>query len=175
MWCKAWTKRSTTSKQTPERNLNASNAVVVDSLTGRAGVVVHDLGERRRRPEPHARRRANARVQCRECPVSLRRQLSLAAPNADVDGLIYLLRDNLQRADAFVSTAEEQIERSWGGGGDEGSDGNGDDDVLRRRNQVEYLVEAARLPVRAAICTGEELDVEWSRHRTGLHEHRRRT
>ena len=47
--------------------------------------------------------------------------------------------------------------------------------VLRRRNQVEYLVEAARLSVRAAIRTGEELDVERRRHRTGLHEHRGRT
>jgi len=47
--------------------------------------------------------------------------------------------------------------------------------VLRRRNQVEYLVEAARLSVRAAIRTGEELDVERSRYRTGLHEHRGRT
>ena len=37
------------------------------------------------------------------------------------------------------------------------------------------LVEAARLSVRAAIRTGEELDVERSRHRTGLHEHRGRT
>lgn len=107
--------------------------------------------------------------------MSLRRQLSLAAPSADVDGLIYLLRDNLRRAVAFVSTVEEQIERSWGGGGNEGGDGNGDDDILRRRNQVEYLVEAARLSVRAAIRTGEELDVERSRHRTGLHEHRGRT
>jgi hypothetical protein len=47
--------------------------------------------------------------------------------------------------------------------------------VLRRRNQVKHLVEAARLSVRAAIRTGEELDVERSRQRTGLHEHRGRT
>jgi hypothetical protein len=107
--------------------------------------------------------------------VTRRQQLGPAAPSADVDGLLYLLRDNLRRADAFVSTAEEQIERSWGGGGDEGGDGNGDDDVLRRGNQVEYLVEAARLSVRVAIRTGEELDVERSRHRAGLHEPRGRT
>ena len=37
------------------------------------------------------------------------------------------------------------------------------------------LVEAARLSVRAAIRTGEELDVERSRHRMRLHEHRGRT
>jgi hypothetical protein len=37
------------------------------------------------------------------------------------------------------------------------------------------LVEAARLSVRAAIRTGEDLDVERGRHRTGLHEHRGRT
>lgn len=104
-----------------------------------------------------------------------RRQLGPAAPSADVDGLLYLLRDNLRRADAFVSTAEVQIERPWGGGSDEGGDGNGGHDVLRRRNQVEYLVEAARLSVRTAIRTGEELDVERGRHRTGVHEHRGRT
>jgi hypothetical protein len=40
---------------------------------------------------------------------------------------------------------------------------------------VKHLVEAARLSVRAAIRTGEELDVERSRQRTGLHEHRGRT
>jgi hypothetical protein len=34
-------------------------------------------------------------------------------PSADVADPIYLLRDNLRRADAFVSTAEKQIERSW--------------------------------------------------------------
>lgn len=37
------------------------------------------------------------------------------------------------------------------------------------------LVEAAKPSVRAAIRTGEELDVESDRHRTGLHEHRERT
>lgn len=31
-----------------------------------------------------------------------RRQLSPMAPGADVDGLLYLLRDNLRRADAFI-------------------------------------------------------------------------
>lgn len=80
----------------------------------------------------------------------------------------------LNAANAVVVDSLTGVERSCGGAGDEGVDGNDGDDVLRRRNQVEYLVEAARLPVRAAIRKGEELDVE-RRYRTGLHEHRGRT
>ena len=79
-----------------------------------------------------------------------RRQLGPVAPRADVDGLLYLLRDNLRRADAFITTAEEQSDRSWGGGEDHSSD----DGVLRRRNQ------AAKLAVRAGNYTGEEIAAE---------------
>jgi hypothetical protein len=45
MGCRIRTKRSTTSKQAPERKLNAANAIVVDSLTDDAVAVAHDLGE----------------------------------------------------------------------------------------------------------------------------------
>jgi hypothetical protein len=38
-----------------------------------------------------------------------------AATGPDLDGLLYTLRDNLRRADAFITTAERQIEESWRG------------------------------------------------------------
>ena len=90
-----------------------------------------------------------------------RRQLGPVAPRADVDGLLYLLRDNLRRADAFITTAEEQIERSWGGGEDQGGDDSGGDGVLRRRNQ------AAKLAVQAGNYTGEEIAAEIATRRWG--------
>lgn len=83
-----------------------------------------------------------------------RRQLGPVASRADVDGLFYLLHDNLRRADAFITTAEEQIERSWGGGEDQGGDDSGAAGVLRRRNQ------AAKLAVRAGNYTCEEIAAE---------------
>ena len=92
-----------------------------------------------------------------------RRQLSPAAPCANVDGLLCVLRDNLGKADAFISTAEELIERSWDGEGEEG--GDGDDSVMRRRNHVEHLVESAKLAVRAAAYTGQELEERAQRRR----------
>ena len=82
----------------------------------------------------------------------------------DVDQLLCLLRDNLRRADTFVSTAEELVERSWGDetrAEDEDEDGG----VQRRRNHVEYLVEAAKLAVRAAIYTGDQIEAELAAHR----------
>lgn len=85
-----------------------------------------------------------------------RRQLAPVVPCAEVDGLLCVLRDNLGKADAFISTAEELIVRSWGGGG--GDDAEADDSVFRRRNHVEHLVEAAKLAVRAAGYAGQELE-----------------
>jgi hypothetical protein len=50
------------------------------------------------------------------------------------------LNDHLGKTDAFIATAEDQMEpRS----GDEAED-------LRRRSDVEHLVESAKLAVRAA-------------------------
>lgn len=92
-----------------------------------------------------------------------RRQLNQAAPCVEVDGLLCVLRDNLGKADAFITCAEELIVRSWGDGGDEG--GDRDDSVLRRRNHVEHLVESAKLAVRAAGYTGEELEALAQRRR----------
>jgi hypothetical protein len=84
-------------------------------------------------------------------------QLAPVVPCAEVDGLLCVLRDNLGKADAFISTAEELIVRSWSGGGGR-DDPEGDDSVSRRRNHVEHLVEAAKLAVRAADYTGQELE-----------------
>jgi hypothetical protein len=97
--------------------------------------------------------------------VSRRRQLSRAASAAEIDDLIYLLSDNLGRADAFISTAEELIERPWDSGEHEDGDGDDDDDVLRRRNHVEHLIESAKLAVRAAGYTCQELKARAQRRR----------
>lgn len=82
-----------------------------------------------------------------------------AASTVDVDHLLHVLRENLRRADAFVSTAEELVERSWGGEEPE-EDDDADGAVVRRRNHVEYLVEAAKLAVRAAVYTEDQIEAE---------------
>jgi hypothetical protein len=42
-----------------------------------------------------------------------RRQLRSSESCVDVDGLLCVLRDKLGKADAFISTAEELVERVW--------------------------------------------------------------
>jgi hypothetical protein len=86
--------------------------------------------------------------------VSRRRQLSPAVTCADVDDLLDALRDNLGKADAFISTAEELIERPRSIGGDADSD----DEIQRRRSHIEHLVEAAKLAVRAAAYTSGAIE-----------------
>jgi hypothetical protein len=86
--------------------------------------------------------------------VNRRKQLSAAGACADVDDLLDVLRDNLGKADAFITTAEELIERPRSIGGDK----DGDDDLQRRRNHIEYLIEAAKLAVRAATYTSVEIE-----------------
>lgn len=83
-----------------------------------------------------------------------RRRLGSGEPRFDLGNLLYVLRDNLGKADAFITVAEDLIEQCW-----EGSSNDGDDDnsVIRRRNQVAQLVESAKLAVRAAVYAGEEL------------------
>ena len=93
-----------------------------------------------------------------------RRQLPPAASGADADGLLCVLRDNLGKADAFITTAEDLIERSWGGDGGDDLDDD-DDSVSRRRNHVAHLVESAKLAVRAAAYTGQELEQRDQRRR----------
>lgn len=92
--------------------------------------------------------------------MSGRRQLNPAGPVIDVDHLLDVLRDNLRRADAFVSTAEELVEQFWGDEIDEDEDGG----AGRRRMRVEYLIEAGRLAVRAALYTGDQIVAELAAH-----------
>jgi hypothetical protein len=93
--------------------------------------------------------------------VTRRRQLSAAAGCASVDDLLDLLRDNLGKADAFITTAEELIERpqSIGSGKDS------DDDLRRRRTHIEHLIAAAKLAVRAAAYTSREIEAIAQRSR----------
>ena len=83
-----------------------------------------------------------------------RRRLGSGEPRFDLDNMFYVLRDNLGRADAFITVAEDLIEQCWDGSRDEGDD---DNNVTRRRNQMAHLVESAKLAVRAAAYAGEEL------------------
>lgn len=76
-----------------------------------------------------------------------------------LDDLIHLLRDNLGKADAFITAAECMIEESWSGGDDDQADeAETGDSALRRRSRAEHLIEAGRLAVRAAAYTTEEID-----------------
>jgi hypothetical protein len=95
--------------------------------------------------------------------VSRRRQLGPAVPCADFDGALHILRDNLAKADAFITAAVPLIEESWGDSSDDGDDG--DDSVLRRRLHAEHLVESAQLAVRAAGYTGQDLEALAKRSR----------
>lgn len=74
------------------------------------------------------------------------------------DHLVCVLRDQLRRADAFVTSAEKELLVSWGVGDDGGDDE--DDSVQRLRMRVEYLVEAGKLAVREAQYTGEQIAAE---------------
>jgi hypothetical protein len=88
------------------------------------------------------------------------RRRALARGRADFYGTIHVLRDNLGRADAMITAAEELIERAWDGDedGDEDEDGDGAN-LSRRRNHVAHLLETARLAVRGAIYCGDDLDL----------------
>jgi NAD(P)-dependent dehydrogenase (short-subunit alcohol dehydrogenase family) len=77
-----------------------------------------------------------------------RRRAQLTPP-ADLDGLFGLLKDNLGKAHAFINSAEYQMEQAPSGD---------DEEELRRQSDVEHLVEAGKLAVRAAIYTTEEID-----------------
>lgn len=76
----------------------------------------------------------------------------------EVNHLLDTLRDNLRRADAFISTAEHQIEENWHDHDDEEDVEEEFDTVLRHRMRVEYLVEAGKFAVRAALYTMKEID-----------------
>ena len=82
---------------------------------------------------------------------------------------LHAVRDNLERADAFLTAAEDLIERPGVVGEDEDEgeerDGSDDDTLARRRNHVAHLVESAKEAVRAAIYGGGQLAVEIDRDR----------
>jgi hypothetical protein len=91
-------------------------------------------------------------------------------PDNEIDGLLYILRDNLRRADAFISTAEHQIEESWHD--DDEEDENQDDEhsdngILRHRMRVEYLVEGSKYAVRAALYTTQQIDAAIAARKRG--------
>jgi hypothetical protein len=90
------------------------------------------------------------------------RRLGSGEPRFDRDGTLYVLRDNIARADAMITAAEHLIEEyPWGTRGDEGDDEDEDesgDSISRRRNHLAHLIESAKLAVRAAIYAGDELD-----------------
>jgi hypothetical protein len=76
----------------------------------------------------------------------------------DLDGTIHVLRDNIARADALITAAEDLIERLPLGDddGDENEDESGDS-IRRRRNHVAHLIESAKQAVRSAIYAGDDL------------------
>ncbi len=86
-----------------------------------------------------------------------RRQLAApAAPCDDIDELFCALRDKLGKADAFMTSAEYQMEQAPSGD---------EDEDLRRRSHVEHLVEAGKLAVRAAVSTSGEIEDRVRRRR----------
>ena len=96
-----------------------------------------------------------------------RRALPLPPEPDELDGLMYTLRDDLRRADAFITTAERQIEENWHDEDDDEGDVEEEfDTVLRHRMRIEYLVEAGKHAVRAALYTTEQIDAEIARRRS---------
>jgi hypothetical protein len=102
------------------------------------------------------KRHRNPRVRLPKRPTpDNRRAASPSPPAFDLDGTLAVLRDDLGRADTMLVTADELIVQVWSGEGDP-------DDSLtltRGRNHVSYLMEAARLAVRAAMRAGDEIEL----------------
>ena len=98
-------------------------------------------------------RNPRQRLSKRSSPDNRRAELPAVRPTFDRDGVLAVLRDNLGRADAMLVTADELIVQLWSGGSSNG------DSLTRRKNHVSYLLEAARLAVRAAMHAGDELDL----------------
>jgi hypothetical protein len=94
----------------------------------------------------------------RKRPTHDNRRPALPEPEPDeLDHLTYALRDDLRRADAFISTAERQIEDNWHD--DDGDEEDSEDDrKMRHRMRIEYLVEAGKLAVRGALYTVHQID-----------------
>jgi len=73
----------------------------------------------------------------------------------DFNGTLYVLRDNLGRADTMVTCADELIVQLW-------SDDGEIEDITRRRGHVSFLMESASLAILTAIHAGIELDLHRS-------------
>lgn len=53
------------------------------------------------------------------------------------------MRDNLGKADAFITAAERELQESWSNRGDDpAEEDETGDSVLGRRSRIEHLVEA---------------------------------
>lgn len=85
--------------------------------------------------------------------------------SAEINDLIYLMRDNLGKADAFITAAEREIEESWRTDDDPAAEDETGESGLRRRSRIEHLIEAGKLAVRAAGYTTEEIDTQIRRTR----------
>ncbi len=81
------------------------------------------------------------------------RAASPPQPAFDLHGTLAVLRDDLGRADTMLVTADELIVQVWSGDPDDSLT------LTRRRNHISYLMEAARLAVRAAMRAGDEIDL----------------
>jgi hypothetical protein len=76
----------------------------------------------------------------------------------DIDDVLYVVGDNLGKADACITAAERLCEQGGAGvitADDDGDDGDehghdDDNDPGRVRNNVEHLIESAKEAVRAA-------------------------
>ncbi|HEX7840894.1 MAG TPA: hypothetical protein VF469_25630 [Kofleriaceae bacterium] len=71
------------------------------------------------------------------------------------------MRDNLGKADAFITAAEREIEESWrcnDSDDDPAAEDETGDSALRRRSRIDHLIESGKLAVRAAAYTTEEID-----------------
>jgi predicted nucleic acid-binding Zn ribbon protein len=100
----------------------------------------------------------NPRASVSAQPTPDNRRAALPAPEPDeLDHLTYTLRDNLRRADAFISTAERQIEDNWHDDDSDEEDSE-EDRKMRHRMRIEYLVEGGKYAVRAALYTVEQID-----------------
>jgi hypothetical protein len=107
-------------------------------------------------------RTARASVSAQPTPDNRRTALPEPEPD-ELDHLTYTLRDNLRRADAFITTAERQIEENWHDDGDE--EDSEEDRKMRHRMRIEYLVEGGKYAVRAALYTTQQIDAVLAAHR----------
>jgi hypothetical protein len=109
-------------------------------------------------------RTTRARLSKRPTHDNRRAALPEPEPDDGLAGLMYALRDDLRRADAFITTAERQIEENWHD--DDEDDLEEEDRKMRHRMRVEYLVEAGKYAVRGALYAAQQIDAEITRRRS---------